>query len=277
MHIKRYLAGSVNDIGQSIALGVGEKPEAATDTALEYEIGRVSVDLVAYDFDTERLIFKATVTEEFDGVIHEVGLYSMDSSNAGAFGSRILTSFDSETEVWTSAAGPTIFTTENTRVGNDSLTLIPAAGGFVTAENTDVNVDLSENSGADQFSVAFYCADSNLANLSINFYTDSLNYYTVSVPNELIVAGFNIARVAKDAAVASGTPTWSSITSIGVTANAKVAGSATVNLEGIRIEDVDTVDIDYVLVSRAVLDTPFVKVSGRTQDIEFPLEVAISG
>ena len=277
MHIKRYLAGSVNDIGQSLALGVGQKPEASTDTALEYEIGRVSIDLVAYDFDTERLIFKATVTEEFDGVIHEVGLYSMEGSNAGAFGSRTLASFDSETEVWTSDTGPTIFTTENTRIGGDSLTLTPAASGFVTAGNADVNVDLSENSGADQFSVAFYCADSNLANLSINFHTDSLNYYTITIPNELIVEGFNIARVAKDSAVATGTPTWDSIARIDVTANAKVSGSAVVNLEGIRIEDVDTVDIDYVLVSRAVLDTPFVKVSGRTQDIEFPLEVAISG
>jgi hypothetical protein len=277
IHIKRFLSGSVPDIARSIALGVGEAPASPTDVRLQYEIARVPIELISYDFENNRLIFKGTMEEDFDGTVYEIGLYSREDSSAGAYGSRLITSFDSDTEAWYVAGNPATYTTTNTRIGNDSLTLSPASAASATANLPDTLVDLSVYSAADEFSVAFYNGNTNLSTLSIRFSTDASNYYTISIPNGSITAGFNVVRIAKGTAVATGAPNWGSITEIAVTANSKVGGASAVNFEGIRIEDTDTIDSGYVLVSRAVVALPFVKTVGRTQDIEFPLGVTISG
>src|SRR5215216_3335591 len=99
-HIKRFLAGMEPDFARAIAFGVGEAPEQLTDTALYYEIGRTPITLTSYDFVGDRLILKADLEEGFDGVLYEYGLYSREDSSAGDYGSRLVASFDSDTEAW---------------------------------------------------------------------------------------------------------------------------------------------------------------------------------
>lgn len=275
LHLKRYLAGYEPDIGRALAFGVGTTPATLADMSLQYEVGRSPVNLVAYDFVTDQLIFKAVLNEQFDAVIHEVGLYSREDSSAGAFGSRIISSFDSDTELWMVGGSPSAYTIENTRIGNDSATVSINTSSNVTLSLGNIAVDFSENSAADVFSFAFYCADANLSSIRYRFLTDASNYYDVTVPSGSIAAGFNIVPITKGSAVVTGTPNWGAITELQVTLFAKASGTAVVNLEGIRIEDTDTVDTGYVLVARVVLDVPFVKVAGRIQEIQFPLGVNI--
>jgi hypothetical protein len=87
---------------------------------------------------------------------------------------------------------------------------------------------------------------------------------------------FNIVKVNKGNATVTGNPNWGNITRLDVTAFSTGAGTSSVGLEAIRIEDVDTVDSGYVMLARAVLATPFSKIAGRTQEIEFPLGVTIT-
>lgn len=275
LHLKRYLAGYEPDIGRALAFGVGTAPATLADNSLQYEVGRSPVNLVAYDFINDQLIFKAVLDENFDSVIHEVGLYSREDSSAGAFGSRIISSFDSDTELWMQGGSPASYTTTNTRIGNDSATISIVQSGSTTVSLANITVDFSENSAADVFSFAFYCNDANLSSLRFRFMTDNANYYDVTVTSGNIAAGFNIVRVTKGSAVVTGNPNWGTITELQVTGFATAGGTAVVNLEGIRIEDTDTVDTGYVLVSRVVLDIPFVKVAGRIQEVEFPLGVNI--
>ena len=275
LHLKRYLAGYEPDIGRALAFGVGTAEATLADNSLQYEVGRSPVNLVAYDFINDQLIFKAVLDESFDSIIHEVGLYSREDSSAGSFGSRIISSFDSDTELWMQGGSPASYTTDNTRIGNDSVTVSVGASSSITVSLANIIVDFSENSSADEFSFAFFCSDANLESIVFRFMTDAANYYDITVPVGSIAAGFNIVRISKGSAVVTGNPNWGSIEELQVTSTATSGGTAVLNLEGIRIEDTDTVDTGYVLVSRVVLDIPFVKVAGRIQEVEFPLGVSI--
>jgi len=277
-HVKRYMAGWVPSIAQSMAFGVGQTTATTDDTQLQFEIGRADVELTTYDFEQDKLVFKTTLPENFEGTIYEVALYSAASNSfAGEYGSRLLFSFDSETEEWLQGANPADYLDTNTRIGVDSLRVTAAANGSVTVSTGDTVIDLGGYSAADQFSFAFYNENTNLSSLRFRFKTDASNYYDVTVPSASIVQGFNIVKINKGNAVATGSPNWAMITGLDVTANAKATGTFYVNLEGIRIEDTDTASPDYVLISRVVLPVPFEKRSGRMQEVEFPLGVSVSG
>lgn len=263
------------DLVRAIAFGVGQAAETLGDTSLQFEIDRTPVTLVSYDFTTDRLIFKANLEEGFDGILYEYALYSREDSSAGAFGSRIVTSFDSDTESWFVGGVAATYRTTSTRVGNDSVVIGAGASGNATASMPDVTMDFSGYSAADLFSFAFYNDNAFLSSLRFRFYTDLTNYYDISFNNGFFTTAFNIVQVAKGNAVPTGVPNWGLITRIDVTAFSTAGGTSSVGLEAIRIEDVDTVDSGYVCVARAVLATPFAKVAGRTQEIEFPLGVTI--
>lgn len=278
LHIKRYMAGWTPSIALSMAFGVGQTAPTLNDTSLQFEVGRSDIELTTYDFVQDKLVFKATLDEGFDATIHEVALYSLESNiMSGEYGSRLITSFDSATETWMQASVPATFTSLNTRIGVDSVLVEPAANGTVTVRNSDIVLDLSGYSAADEFSFAFNSANGNVSSIRVRFFTDASNYYDVVAPAANITTGFNIIRTMKGAAVSTGAPNWSMITAIEVSVSAKSIGGAAVNLEGIRIEDMDTVAPDYVMVARATLPIPFDKVAGRIQEIEFPLGVTVNG
>lgn len=275
-HIKRYLAGWTPSIALSMAFGVGTAAPTSSDKELQFEVGRSDIELVSYDFVQNKLVFKASLDEEFDATIHEVGLYSLESNMiSGEYGSRMISSFDSETEEWFQGANPATYVTTNTRIGEDSVFLNPAANGSVSVTQEDTVLDLSGYSAADQLSFAFYSDNTHASSIRYRFKTDASNYYDFTITS--VPSGFSIVRRNKGTATVTGTPSWENITSMEVTVSAKATGTASVNLEGIRIEDMDTISPDYVLVARVVLAVPFDKVSGRIQEVEFPLGVTING
>jgi hypothetical protein len=274
-HIKRYLAAYEPELAAAIAFGVGEAPEQLGDVRLQYEIGRSPINLTSYDFVNNRLIFKATLDEGFDGLLYEFGLYSREDSSAGAFGSRLLLSFDSDTEACFNGGCGATYTTNNTRIVNDSATVVLNPSSTATLTCPDQTMDLGEYSAADTFVFAFYSSTINVTNIRVRFYTDDSNYYSVTTTGA-VAAGFNIASIPKGNATVTGAPNWANITKVDITATTNgTAGGATINFEGIRIEDVDTIDNSYVLVARTVLTTPFQKIAGRIQEIEFPLGVTV--
>jgi hypothetical protein len=79
----------------------------------------------------------------------------------------------------------------------------------------------------------------------------------------------------KSSAVATGAPTWESITQLRVATTSTAGGAGTVDFDSIRIEDTDTLNPDYVLVAREVLTTPYVKENGKIQDVEFTIDISI--
>jgi hypothetical protein len=270
LHIKRYLAHQVGDIARSISVGAGPVAENVAHTALQFEMGRADITLVSFDYVNNKIVFKASIPQDISGKIYEVAIWSQtQSTSAGEFTSKLLSSFDSAGEVWSTGT----FQTANARLGVDALRLAPATSGTATSALTNLFIDLSGNSGADMFSVAYYNSNANAANFKVRFKTDASNYYTITVTSP--ATGYQISTVAKSAATVTGTPSWANITSIEVEVVAGAGGAASFDFDGLRIEDTDTIDPNYVMVARELLGAPVTKVAGRVMDIEFALPVTV--
>lgn len=275
-YIKRYLAQQVSSIAQSIGFGVGDKAEAVGDTKLQFEIGRSDINLVSYDFVNNKLIYKASVPDDIGGKVYEVSLFSLPSSGSQAeFASRTLSTFDSATEFWvdaTSGASAT-YSTTNARIGLDALRHTPAASGTKTDALKDINLDLSGYSASDKFVVALNVGNAFTSSVTARFLTDTSNYYQVSFGTP--TTGYKILEATKGSATVTGAPSWANITEIRVTTNSTAGGASQIDFDGLRLEDSDTVNSDDIMVSRKLLSTPFVKVDGMTQEIEFALDVTV--
>lgn len=276
VYIKRFLAQQVPTIAQSIGFGIGTSAESSGSTRLDFEVGRADVNLISYDFVNDKLIFKATVPAEYGGKIYEVSLFALSTLGANAeFGSRVLTTLDSDTETWVDATSGTAatFSSTNARVGDDALRHTPSASGSKTDALKDIDLDLSGYSSADRFILALNNTNSYASSVNVKFLTDVSNYYQVNFGTPSV--GYNVLEVNKGAAAVTGTPSWANITEIRITTNASAGGSPTVDYDGIRIQDLDNIEENDIMVSREVLSSPFTKVEGMTQEVEFALSISI--
>lgn len=270
LHIKRYQAKQVAAIAQSIAYGIGTTTENANDIGLSFEVGRVDVNLTAFDFAEDRLVFKGVLPVEWAGVIQEVGVWSLKvNDQAGNYGSRLLAHFD-VSETWSAGT----FTANNARVGGTTLRLAPAASTTATATTSNINLDLSGYSAVDTFKLAYFSNNAFTSAVAVRFYTDASNYYTLTTNPGVNPGYFNTSFV-KSAAVATGTPRWSNITSIEARVTATAGGAASVDFDALRLDDTDPSNPDYVLVARKVLSTPITKIAGRPLEIEYSLGVTV--
>jgi len=269
-HIKRYLATQVPQIGRCIALGIGSTAPALTDTRLNFEVARTDVKSVSYNFATNKLVWKANVPDSLAATVYEIGLYSLEANTAaGQADDRMITSFDSASEVWSNT--PT-WSTANTRIGEDSLRQSPAAGATVSNEVADLSFDLSLYSGVDVFLFAYNNLNTNTASVQVRFKTDDTNYFSYTATNP--VAGYHVDTVNKATLVSTGTPNWAAINKIEVYTVSKASLVATVDWDGIRVADSDSINPDYVLVARETV-TPFLIKAGSVNEIEFSVTITV--
>jgi hypothetical protein len=256
--IFRYLAGYLPRIGQSLAIGIGSTAENVNDTTLAFETERIPVTLVSTDIVNDKVIFKGTIPQEYVGYIYEVAIwYGAPASTAGA--SALVVEFDSDTETWT----PATWNTSLARIGVDALQV---AGG-ASSTLADFALDLSAYSDADFLSLA-YSADAAINDVTLKFNTDDTNYYSYTFT---AATGYAIKSFGKNLMTATGTPDWSNITAITVSAT----GTGNIVFDGIRVEDSDTLSNDYALVARSVLSSPKFKTDDSEMDIEYALEINI--
>jgi len=276
VYVKRYLAQQVPAIAQSIGFGIGDKAEAVGDTKLQFEIGRTDINLVSYDFVNNKLIFKASVPDNIGGKIYEAALFSLPASAGRAeAGSRLITTFDSATEVWVDATSGATATYDatNARIGSDAIRHTPAASGSKTDALKDIALDLSGYSAADKFVLALNAGNSFTSTVTARFLTDTSNYYQISFGSPTV--GYNVVESTKGSATVTGSPSWANITEVRVTTNSTAGGASQIDFDGLRLDDSDTISADDIMVSRELLATPFVKIDGMTQEIEFALDVSV--
>jgi hypothetical protein len=75
----------------------------------------------------------------------------------------------------------------------------------------------------------------------------------------------------------SGSPISSSISKIGVEIfRTSTSSPSVVYLDGLRINDEDTFDATFGMISRSILSSPITKVAGRQVDIEYRLSLGWS-
>lgn len=268
--LKQYLAGHAGSVAGALSVGIGSTGATINDTRLQFEFARVPITVIDYDFSTDKLVFKATLDENVSGDIYEVGLWTNEvNSAAGNQESKLITSFDSETEDWTNE------TTETTiaRIGADSLKHTPAASGNTSSVLTGITLSLIDYSSLDTFVLAFNVDNGNTASVKVRLRTDSANYYefTAAAPS----VGYRFQSWQKGTATVVGNPSWADINEVEVVTTATSGGSASVEYDGLRIEDVDSIAPEYGLIARFVPATPIIKTEGTVQDIEYALPVSI--
>lgn len=270
--ILRYLAGQSPSLGGAIGLGVSSVAATLDDAILGFEIERIPVSLKNADYTNNVVLFKGTIDQDVSYNIYEAGLWSAAANNlSGEFDSRLLTTFDTDVEDWSNV---TVDTTAN-RTGLDAVR-VDAAISSTTSPRLDVEMDLSGYSANDSFLLAFSKPNNNISTVEMVF-EDTISGGSLSLSKTVssLPTGYNVLAFRKGDFTASGTINWGNITRFGFDVTA--GGTAGyVILDGVRIEDLDTPNQDFILVSHTILGSPLVKTNTAPMDVEYALDFDVS-
>jgi hypothetical protein len=140
-------------------------------------------------------------------------------------------------------------------------------------------INLSGYSVNDSLSIAYKKADDNVSKIRIKFYSSTTNYcYADFTPPSISttpdkIQTVNLSTLFSNTSATA--PDFTNITNIGVEVTANSSGTTSVYFDGIRINDEDTFDPTYGMISRSVLTGGDIitKTSGRQVDIEYKLQL----
>jgi len=273
-----FLAGRDSFSSKSMAFGIDSTAALDTNTRLGFEFYRTPVLFGSTDIQTLNdattysIVYKATIPQDVAGYITEVGLYPEYKESLSSYDSKFIADFDNQLD-WTNA--PSI-TTTSARVGQYLLNM-SSNGTSAKEYKTNVQaIDLSGYSVNDTLKLAYVKNDANLQNIIIKFYSSSVDYYSVTVTpasgtGYKISSDITLNNLFSNASTLNVDP--SNINQIGVTITPVSGQSTSVGLDGLRINDEDTFDPNFGLISRSVLTTPLVKLAGRQVDVEYRLDL----
>jgi hypothetical protein len=294
--ITNYLAGNVGFSQKDIAIGIGSTAVNAkgNDTRLEFEfyrfpatLGSIDITQTGTDVDgdpifTYTVIYKGTIPQDVAGVISEVGLYPSSKSSTNNYDSKFITSFENNLSwIDTSNANPALKLNDDAtsfyaKIGENMVWYTVPASTAKEYKNTILSFDLSGYSVNDSLSIAYKKADNNTSKIRVKLYSSSTSYYyadfTPSGVNGDKIQSVSMSTVFTNSV---GTPDATNITQIGVEVTAGSGGTTNIYFDGIRINDEDTFDPQYGLISRYVFSSgnELKKTSGRAVDIEYKLQL----
>jgi hypothetical protein len=281
-----YLAGNVSFNSRDIAIGIDNTASADTNTRLGFEFYRLPVNFGSIDIQTVSgtstyaTVFKATIPQDVAGIIREIGLYPGTRTSVNNYDSKFISDFENNTE-WYDSSGfnPDVVTTPTARIGTSLI-----EHKFQTGDTSSLtkefkydtgDFDMSGYSVNDSIVLAYNRANTNSASIKIKFYSSNSDYFyatiTPSGTGDLISPKVLMGSVFSNQV---GTPDASSISSIGIeVTRTSAATAATIYLDGLRINDEDTFDPTFGLISRSVLSPALTKLSGRPVDIEYKINL----
>jgi hypothetical protein len=294
-----YLSGNNSFSLKELGLGIGSiSPNAkGNDTRLNFEFYRLPVELASFDIlqngvDSDGdpiyeyfVTYKSTIPQDVSGVVSEVGLYPGNRQSFNNFDSKFITSFTNEFNWFNGTDNPT--SQGNTQDANGAYTFLSKVSDSMikvdvtsgqTKEyiNSLISDDISGYSINDTIAIAYKKADNNVSKIRIKFYSSDLAYYYVDFTPESgtgdKIQSLSLDNLFNNYTASPNLPDPSSITKIGVATTA-TGGNTTVYFDAIRINDEDTFDPGYGLISRSVLSTPLIKKPGRPVDIEYKLQL----
>lgn len=282
---KRFLtnsiAGKIEDMSKSVAIGIDGTSATVDDTRLGFEFFRYPVSLSSTDINTVggvttySVIYKTTIPQDISGLVKEIGLYPVVRASLNSYDSKFITDASNPMD-WVDSNGfnPSESSAES-RIGN-SILVMDSDGTSFQNYSLNVKLDMSGYSLNDTLTVAYHKFDNNLLGLGIQFYNaDGNSYYTEITPP----AGTG-AQISSDIKISdifsssTGVVDQTQIWKVDVKVIPKTGLTTSIGLDGIRINDEDTFDPIYGLVSRSVLSSAISKIYGRQLDIEYKLDLS---
>ena len=282
--ITSYLANGLNFNKKDLAIGIGSTAVTANDSDMEFEFYRAGVFLGSTDIQTNNttgittysVVYKTTLPTDVEGIITEVGLFPTTNLSNTDYSSRYISSFEDVT-LWSDVSGnqPPKVTTPTAKIGSSSFQ-ITAAAGQTKYYSLDTVFDMSGYGINDKISIAFNQRDLNLDYIYVKFYSSTTAYKelrflaTSSIGNKILKAP--MTSVFNSTYSSTDQVDFSAIIKIEVGAKAKTSAT-TVLLDALKIDDNNTYNSQYGLISRSVLATPIIKKLGVEMDIEYKINL----
>ena len=281
-----YIAGNSTFNTKDLALGIGTTAATESDTKLEFEFYRLPVSLGSINIEDDGIggfnyfaIYKATIPQDISGVISEIGLYPGQRKSTNSYDSKFITSFENNyTWLDSSNNSPQLKANNTTdpflsKIGEHMVQFDVAQSTSKEYINSIVNIDLSGYSVNDSITIAYKKKDNNVTKIRVKLYSSDTQYYyadfTPTSGTGDKIQSISMSSVFSNISATAPDPT--NITKIGIEVTASSGGATTVYFDGLRINDEDTFDPSYGLISRSLLSTPLQKPSGRPVDIEYKL------
>ena len=286
-----HIAGNANFISKDISIGIAtssQLPLSDENTRLGFEIYRFPVRLssiavqenLSAGFDYFA-IFQATIPQDVAGVISEIGLYPGQRTSLNFYDSKYVTSFENNT-VWVDSLGgsPALEsnsedgTTFVSKIGENMVKVSVNQSQSKEYQNSIVLLDLSGYSTSDSLTIAYKKADNNTSRIRVKFYSSDTAYcYADFIPsgaNEDKIQSISFSTIFTNTI---GSLDLANIVKIGLEVTAGSGGNTIVYFDGLRVNDEDTFDPSFGLISRQILSTPLKKPSGRPVDIEYKMQL----
>jgi len=280
--ITNFVAGNIPNSKKDMAFGIDSTAATVNDTRLGFEFYRLPVLYGYTDIQTTSgvttysVVYKTTIPQDVVGQLYEVGLYPSNRSSVNNFDSKFITDFDDLLDWEDSSAINPLLTTSNYRIGGNLLRMSANTSSSKEYKASIPTLDLSGYSEADSIKLAYYREDANLTNIKLRLYSENTKYYEVTV-TPTSGTGYKISSDILFSTLLAGAtypaPDITNINQIGIVVTAGSGGSTTVGLDGLRVNDEDTFDPIFGLISRSVLATPISKVAGRQVDVEYRLDL----
>jgi hypothetical protein len=295
--LTNYLAGSLGFTNKSIVIGIGSDEPTVDDTRLNFEFYKTPVDMTSPNINTDPItglttysvIYKSVLPNDVVGVIREVGLFPSQITSKTDYSDRYISSFENALP-WIDSSGnnPNLVTTPSPRLGSYLFEIVTptvtAPATYSTKEYWfNANFDLSGYSIYDSLTLAFRQADTNLDYIYIRFYSGDTDYFETRILGDTSITSPQSPNKIKSkylsellgSSYKSGTPDANSINKILVGTKSKTISGTTVYMDGLKINDEDSFDPVYGLISRSVLSSPGItKVAGKQLDIEYQLGIS---
>jgi hypothetical protein len=276
-----FIAGNISDLEKDMAFGIGSTAASEDDTRLEFEFYRTPVTLGATDIQTVSgtttysVIYKTTIPQDVAGSIKEVGVYPSTRSSINNFDSKFLADFYDSLDWKDESNNNPQYSTTGARVGDSVLTMTSNSTSAREYTQSIDPIDFSGYSIFDSVKIAFYRNDTRLSSVKVRFYSSNNGYYEITFSPSASIGYYLSPDVLMstvfDGAVSS--PDKTEINKIGIIITPTSGQSTSVGMDGLRINDEDTFDPSFGLISRSILSTALSKSTGRAVDVEYKLDL----
>lgn len=263
---KRFLtntiAGNTSNLKKDIAVGIDTTAATENDTRLGFEFYRIPVFFGSSDIQTVEnastysIVFKTSIPQDVEGHINELGLYPSSRSSINNFDSKFLTDFSNYLDWTDEDLFKADFSTDNPRIGNN-LIVMQSDGSNPNEYFYNIPpIDLSGYSVNDTLRLAYKKIDQELESIKIRFYSSDTKYFEYTITPD-VGLGYKITNDIPMSLIYAGAttppPDKLSINKIGITITPSSQTTTYVGFDGLRINDEDTFDPFFGLISRSVV------------------------
>lgn len=282
--LTNFLAGNINSNAKDMAFGIDSTAVDANgnDTRLGFEFYRLPVKFGTTDIQTTNgdttysIVYKTTLPQDVAAQINEIGIYPSNRTSQNDYDSKMVTDFGYFID-WVDSNGYNPSTsTAGTKIGSSSLVMSSSSQAANEYSANVTGLSLAGYSVNDSIRLAYYLNDVNCDNIQINFYSSDNDYYSTTIDTNGDGIGYYITNnILLNDLYSSpiGSPIKSQINKIGIVITPTSGNDTSVNLDGLRINDEDTFDPTFGLISRAVLGDTLIKSAGRSVDVEYRLDL----